>query len=167
MDDPDYLADKTIVIEEPNPILAVARLGEPDFLTQDRLQKMSERPNRHGDKPFAAREHIKSSVGLPLMNTANQLIGVIFVNYRQPQKFDEKQKRVFRELFKELPNQLERLQIFAQGTLSATQQTRQRLLEHLHDTALQRVIAAAGFLDVVKAGIAAGQSEEELAAKSQ
>ena len=165
LDEPEYLSNKTIVIEEPNPLLAVARLSEPDFLTDARLQTMSEHPNRHGDKPFAAREHIRSSVGLPLMNVANQLIGVIFVNYRQPQKFDEKQIRVFKELFEALPSKLERLQLFAMGTLSATQQARQVLLERLHGSALQQVIAAAGFLNVVKTGITARQSDEELVAK--
>lgn len=159
--DEEYLFNKPIVIEDPNPILAVANAGTPQF-RENAQPKESDRKNRHGDEVFVLREGIKSSVGLPLIKE-DEVIGVIWVNFRKPKRFDEITRPLFMELFRQLPGRLESIRALAATESLATKRVKDRIRSDLHDRTLQDIIAAGAYLSVVKSNPQIQQFDEALA----
>ena len=61
----------------------------PDAATDELLSGVPSTCRPPGAQPFVARERISSSAGIPL-KVANEIVGVMFVNYRAPRAFDDR-----------------------------------------------------------------------------
>lgn len=159
LEDYEYLAQKPIVIEDPNPILTVARADGPLFYDRVQESEVGSGINRHGDPVFAVREKILSSVGLPL-KTGRGIVGVVWINFRSPQEFDTIAQRNYRQLFIELPRQLESLKLIETAQSLARQQARESILADLHDHILQDIIAAGAILATLQVKLHSVQASE-------
>lgn len=146
---PEYLTEKPIVIEEPNPILRAARANEPLFFQNIQADDLGKGPNRHGDDVFVVREGIRSSIGFPL-KTGRGVIGVMWINFRTRQSFDEATHRSYFEYFMQLPRQLESIQLMEIARSHAEQRERERLRANLHDHVLQDLLALGGWLSSIE-----------------
>lgn len=56
-----------------------------------------EDPNLHERSPFMAREEIKSLMGLSL-RAGNDIVGILYVDYRKPHRFSEEERKLIRLL---------------------------------------------------------------------
>lgn len=164
--DEEYLKQKPIIIEDPNPILRVARMDEPWFCEQVRALPIGSGVNRHGDPVFTIREEIVSSVGLPL-KTWHGVVGVMWLNFRAPQKFDELRRPWYRELVKQVPHALEQLRMVENVKSQAEERTREYLRLGFHNTILQGVMGANIRLGTVNSLLKAGQVEEAINAMAE
>lgn len=145
---PKYL-EKPIVIEEPNPIIKISRTEKPEFHERIQLTPMGNGLNRHGDDVFAVREGIISSVALPL-KVDQRLVGIMWINFRDPQTFDRSRRAYYQALFRELPRRLQTLRFIEIARSLGEQQTRDELHADLHDHVLQDIIAAGGFTSTAR-----------------
>lgn len=160
---PDYLVERPIVIEDPNPILKVSRADAPLFFSNILSHPMSKGRNRHGDDVFVVREGILSSVGIPL-KTEHNVVGVMWINFRILQTFDKARQTYYQELFKQLPHRLESLKFVETIQSLAEKRARDHLRGELHDHILQDIIAAGAFTSTAMAKLPeqANESSEDL-----
>lgn len=78
-------------------VIAVVKVGQPKYFpnaqnTSSLIGEFVERADAPKQR-FVLREGVVSSVSLPLM-AGQETVGVMFVNYRTPQAFDEEQKHL-------------------------------------------------------------------------
>lgn len=143
--DEQYLHAKPIVIEDPNPLLRVARSDKPifnsDVCSSALAQTNGSGLNRHGDAVFVLREGITSSIGVPL-RTKRGVVGVIWLNFREQQTFDYADQQRYIQLFSRLPAQLEQLQSLETARMLAEYNTKERLRLDWHHHTLQDLFAA-------------------------
>lgn len=152
--------EKPIVIEDPNPIIKIARSDQPQFYDHIQATPMGSGHNRHGDQVFAVREGIISSVGLPL-KIDQRVVGVMWLNFRELQKFDKDRGR-YQTLFNQLPQKLQNLKLIETARSQAEQKTRDQLLANLHDRVLQDIIAAGGYTSTARTKTEKQQTVEAL-----
>lgn len=149
---PEYVMSKPLVLEEPSPILLAARANEPIFFEDIQSDSIGKGLNRHGDPVFAVREGIRSSIGFPL-RTGRGIIGVMWINFRTRQSFDEATHRGYFEYFMQLPRQLESIQLMEIARSQAEQRERERLGANLHDHVLQDLLALGGWLSSIETNL--------------
>lgn len=71
---------------------------EPTFMEASETEKrLSASYGNNPQERFVIREQVKSTVVLPLV-FSNKPVGVMFINFRNPQEFGEERKRTIREL---------------------------------------------------------------------
>ena len=114
--------------------------------------KADGRPSK-GHRTFAQRQGVVSFAGVPLVTRADQLLGILCLNYRQRRAFREEERRLLRVFARQAVSAMEENLSQHMIRRQLVEQERERLARNLHETVLQHLHAVGIQLDAVAESI--------------
>ena len=110
------------------------------------LKRLGQPLPGRGRRGFWQREHIKSSAGLRLMH-ANEIVGILWVNYRSPRIFDEQLKKFFEGVAGLAASAISNARLLKQNRLHQTMERRYSLARTTNEMATGLEHTSGNFLN--------------------